>query len=98
MFNNPYGGYGGYPQQPIVFIPSPGMPPTGGPPDLNTVTSWISQLEGLKKALKEEKKDDKPKKDAPGGGVILTAMFMLLVSPITGPAVFYFFKLSGMMH
>lgn len=59
------------------------------------ITGWIRSLEELKKAFKEEKKDDKkPEKKGPNPNVIGMMLFMLLVSPITGPAMFHFFQLS----
>jgi hypothetical protein len=84
--------------------PPPFMWP-GGPysqPQRNPVeeiTNWIKGLEDMKKHFKEEKKDDKKEKKSPAPSVIGTALLMLLLSPITGPMMFYFFQLSlGIIH
>ena len=88
MYWNPYGG--NPPQQPIVFVPSPSA--GGGVPDLNTITNWISGLEQLKKVLKEEKKDNNDKKPQPN--IISMMLFMILLSPITGPIMSKFFSMG----
>lgn len=54
------------------------------------ITDWIRGLEELKKSMKEEKKDDKKKgPEVSGIGLML---LMLLISPVTGPIMFYFFQ------
>lgn len=93
MYNNmPPFMWGGYPGFPPA-APTPSQDP------VTMITSWIRGLEELKKSMKEEKKDDPKKKDSPGPGIISMALLMLLLSPITGPAMFYFFQLSlGIIH
>lgn len=81
--NSPYGGWGPYP----VYMPNNTDP-------IETITRQISQLEVLKKTLKEDKKDDDkkrhPKDNSPA---IINMMFlMLLLSPVTGPIMFKFFE------
>lgn len=96
MFNhNPYGGYGGYPQTPVVFIPSPGTPQTD---PLADIQQQIGRLEALKKIFKEEKKDDKDKKKEEAPNVVTVALFMILIAPITGPIMSKFFNMGlGML-
>ncbi len=93
MYNNPWGG--GYPPQtPVVFMPPP--PASNQPIDyVSHITQSIQQLEALKKAFKEEKKPDDKKKSEGQASVIGMMLFMILMSPITGPIVFYFFQLSA---
>lgn len=97
MFNQPFGGYPwGPPNQPIVFVPSPGSGQTSPMPgmDVDSVSRQIASLEALKKLLKEEKKDEKKddKKDKDGDPRIINMMLlMVLVSPITGPVMSHFF-------
>lgn len=86
-------------------IPPPWMwgqgPTTPTAPQLSPVqqiTDWIRGLEELKKSMKEEKKDE-PRKKGPHTSVLSCMLFMLLVSPITGPTMYYFFQLSvGLLH
>lgn len=62
------------------------------------ISGWIKGLEELKKTMKEEKVDPK-KKERPSTSIISMMLLMLLLSPITGPAMFYFFQLSlGIIH
>lgn len=62
------------------------------PSPVQQITDWIRGLEELKKSMKEEKKDEKKKgPEVSGIGLVL---FMLLIAPITGPSVFYFFQMS----
>lgn len=58
----------------------------------DVITGWITSLETLKKAFKEEKKDT-PKKSADVSPLSMM-LFMLLISPITAPAMYHFFQLS----
>lgn len=89
--------YGGYSQQPIVFVPSPAnsAPGTFG---IESITRQISELEALKKILKEAPKDDKKKPEGPN--VISMMLLMILLSPITGPIMSKFFStgLSYLPH
>lgn len=93
MFNQ----WGYPPQQPVVFIP-PQNTPSGF--DIDGITRQIAGLEALKKLMKEEKKDDKPKEaKKPDGSVIGMMLFMLLMSPITGPFIYMLFQFSaGKIH
>ena len=93
-----YPPWGVAPQQSgVVYVPSP---PTGPPPDpVAMITQWKHSLEAMEKAFKkEEKKDDKK----PRGQdlQVLNMMFlMILLSPITGPLMSYFFKWgTGLLH
>lgn len=93
-----YPMYGGFPpQQPIVFVPSPGTP--SGGLSVDNLTDTISKLEAIKKALKEEKKEEKKEKKS-DVGVLNVMMFMILMSPITGPIMSRFFSygLSMLPH
>lgn len=88
--------YPGYAIQPPMGPYMPWFPPpTQTPPQnpVEAISTWIKGLEELKKSFKEEKKDEKKKTDTPG--VIATALFMMLISPVTGPIIYYFFQLSG---
>lgn len=85
------------PQQPIVFIPSPGIPAPGGF-DIDGISRQIAGLEALKKLMKEEKKDDHHEKK-PNPNIVSMMLLMILVSPITGPIVSAFFTWGrGMLH
>lgn len=91
----------GYPN---TMIPPPWMWPQGpqspSTPPMNPaeqITNWIKSLEELKKVMKEgDKKPDDKKDNKPKGNpqVVLMALFMLLIAPITGPAMYHFFQLS----
>lgn len=78
-------------------IPPPWMWPPGQSATTrdpaSEITGWIRSLEELKKALKEEKKEDK-KKEQPVPSVFGIMLLMLLVSPVTGPGMYYFFRMS----
>lgn len=92
MFNQ--GGYPWGPSTPIVYVPTP--QPTGNNTDpfsVDTITRQIAGLEALKKALKEEKKEGGDKKKDEGGDlkIINMMLLMILVSPITGPVMSWFF-------
>lgn len=81
-----------------MSMPPPWMWPTGQtstpqPSPVQQITDWIRGLEELKKSFKEEKKDD-PKKKGTDVSVISMMLFMLLIAPITGPAMFHFFQLT----
>lgn len=86
------GGFG-YPQQPIIFIPTPGNNNSVPGFDIDGITRQIAGLEALKKLMKEEKKDggDK-KKEQPN--VFSIMLLMILVAPITGPIMSKFFSLG----
>lgn len=83
-------------------MPPPWLWPQAGPTQTApsdpaaTITQWIQSLETLKKAFKEEKKDDKPKK--PEVSIIGMTLFMLLMSPLTGPVVFWLFQQNPLVH
>lgn len=95
-YNNmppPYAPWFGMPQPTGVPQPPPQMPPD----PVAVISGWIKGLEELKKAVKEEKKDDdkkKPEKKAPDMSLFAMCLFMLLVSPITGPTMYHFFQQS----
>lgn len=83
-----------YNNMPPFNVWYPPTPPPAGPIDyVSHITQSIQQLEALKKAFKEEKKEDKGKR--PDGSVVGMMLFMILMSPITGPIVYYFFQLSA---
>lgn len=87
-----------------MSMPPPWMwpmgPSTPASPQVNPVqqiTDWIRGLEELKKSMKEEKKDD-PKKKNQDVSAISMMLFMLLIAPVTGPAMYHFFQLTiGLM-
>lgn len=84
--------WGAPPQSGVVYVPMPAPANGAGVPDINTVTSWISGLEQLKKVLREDKKDDKPKETRGGDLQVVNMMLlMILVSPVTGPVMSWFF-------
>lgn len=68
--------------------------PATQPDPAAQITQWINSLETLKKAFKEEKKEER-KKEGPNASVLGMMLFMVLMSPITGPVVYYFFQLSA---
>lgn len=79
-----WGGYAPQPAQPNV-------------PDLNTIREWSRMLKDWEKDLKGNEK--KPEVKGPSPGVISMMLLMLLLSPITGPSMYYFFQLSiGILH
>lgn len=89
----------GFNTPPPPFMPWYPPPAQGNTNPADQIAGWITSLEALKKHFKEEKKDDlKPKKgDQPS--ILAVALFMLLVSPVSGPVMYYFFRLSiGMLH
>lgn len=63
-------------------------------PNISDIQSWIRSLEDLKKSLKDEPKKDDKKKEEPKVSVIAMMAFMLLISPVTGPAMYHFFQMS----
>lgn len=84
---------------PHYNIPPPWMWPSGPstpsiPPanPVDLITGWQRSLDELKKAFKEEKKEEKKK--GPEVSLIGTVLFMLLVAPITGPMMYRFFQAS----
>jgi len=81
----PWGG----PQSGVVYVPTP--PPASGGFDIDSITRQIAGLEALKKLMKEEKKDDKPKEPKNDLQVVNMMLLMILVSPITGPVMSWFF-------
>lgn len=68
----------------------PPVQPSQNPVEL--ITGWIRGLEELKKSMKEEKKDDPKKKSGDQTSLVGMMLFMLLVSPISGPLVFWGFQ------
>lgn len=66
-------------------------------PDLHSLREYIKNLKDLEKDLKG--KDEGPKKKGPDVSVFSMMLLMLLLSPITGPSMYYFFQLSlGIIH
>ena len=59
------------------------------------ITQWKQSLEALEKAFKKE---EKPKDKKPDGSVVGMVLFMLLMSPITGPVVFWLFQQNPLVH
>lgn len=81
------------------FGPPFPIPPTpqAQPSPVQQITDWIRGLEELKKSMKEEKKED-PKKKGSDVSVLSMMLFMLLIAPVTGPAMYHFFQLTiGLM-
>lgn len=87
---NNYGGWGGYP--PPYFMP-PYMPQQSTTNPVEEITRWQSALEQMKKAFKEEKREEK-KKEGPNLQVMNVALLLLLLSPITGPMMSKFFSIG----
>lgn len=73
-------------------------PQTSNAPDLGTIREWSKMLKDWEKEIKgDEKKKPDPK--GPSPSIISVMLLMLLLSPITGGAVFELFKLSlGAIH
>lgn len=90
--NNPY-PYGGYPQQPVIFIPSPG---SNVPPGLTpqTAAEQIMAWKQVEKMIQGEKKDDKKKDEEKGPNIVSVILLMILVAPITGPIMSKFFSMG----
>lgn len=93
MYQNPWG----YPppQTPVMFMPSPGTQNSLSP---QTAAEQILAWKQVEKMLKgdEKKPDDKKKQEVSVVGMML---FMLLMSPVTGPIIYWFFQQSaGMIH
>lgn len=92
MYNNmsmpppwAWGGYAPQPTQPAV-------------PDLNTIREWSRMLKDWEKDLKG-KDEKKPDSKGPSASLVSMMLLMLLLSPITGPSMYYFFQLSlGILH
>lgn len=77
---------------------SPPMPSNPGMFDLGTIREHIKQLKDWEKELKG-KDEKKPDSKTPSASVISMMLLMLLLSPITGPSMYYFFQLSlGILH
>lgn len=76
----------------------PPMQPQNNAPDLSTIREWSKVLKEWEKDLKgTEKKPESSK--TPNASVVSMMLLMLLLSPITGPSMFYFFQLSlGILH
>lgn len=92
-------GCNNMPPPPWMWPPGPAMPAATPQNPVDILTGWQRSLDELKKAFKEEKKDDGKKKAGADGSVISMMLFMLLISPITGPSMYYFFQLSiGLLH
>lgn len=95
MYNNmppPFYPWG-FPPNPFPAAPQSNQDP------VTMITGWIKGLEELKKSMKEEKKDDPKKTNRPHASVVSMMLLMILLSPITGPIMYYFFQLSlGMLH
>ncbi len=87
----PYGYPPQPPNQPVVFIPSPGSAQGGF--DIDAISRQIAGLEALKKLMKEDKKEDK-KDDKPKPTIFAVVLLMLLISPITGVIMSKFFALG----
>lgn len=84
----------GYNNMPPPWMWGMGPPSQAAPQDpVTMITQWQTSLDALKKAFKEEKKDD-PKKKGQDVSVISMMLFMLLIAPVTGPAMFHFFQLT----
>lgn len=82
--------WGAPPQSGVIYVPTP--PPTQGGFDIDGITRQIAGLEALKKLMKEDKKDDKPKETRGGDLQVVNMMLlMILISPITGPVMSWFF-------
>lgn len=76
---------------------SPPMQTNPGMFDLSTIREHIKQLKDWEKELKGNEK--KPDSKVPNSSVISVMLLMLLLSPITGPSMYYFFQLSlGILH
>lgn len=76
----------------------PPAPPQQTAPDLSTIREWMKGLKEWEKELKGEEKK-KPDAKGPSPSVISMMLLMLLLSPITGPSMYYFFQLSlGILH
>lgn len=88
----------GYNQMPPPWMWPQGPASTAPTPSpVQQITDWIRGLEELKKSMKEEKKDD-PKKKNQDVSAISMMLFMLLIAPVTGPAMYHFFQLTiGLM-
>lgn len=80
---------------------SPWWPPNNPPTPVDpftTINQTISWLEGMKKHLKEDKKEDDNKKKRPIASEMLAmVLFMTIMSPIVGPVVYHFFSLTRVM-
>lgn len=73
-------------------------PPQSNTPDLNTVRQWMKDLKEWEKELKGST-EKKPDSKTPNASVVAMMLLMLLLSPITGPSMYYFFQLSlGILH
>lgn len=92
MYNNmnmpPPWMWGGYAPQPA----------SNSAPDLSTIREWARMLKDWEKEIKGDEKK-KPESKGPSASVISVMLLMLLLSPITGPSMYYFFQLSlGILH
>lgn len=85
---------------PPPFYPwfGPPAPTTPQMPDLHSLREYIRGLKEWEKELKGDEKK-KPESKGPNASVISVMLLMLLLSPITGPSMYYFFQLSlGILH
>lgn len=82
---------------PWMFPPMGPTSPAVNPDPAAQITQWINSLETLKKAFKEEKKDG-PKEKKPDVSIIGMMLFMVLISPITGPLVYWCFQQNPLVH
>lgn len=85
-------GYNNTMPPPWMWPSQPSAAPLSNPAE--QITGWIKSLEELKKHFKEGDKKDDPKKKGQDVSVISMMLFMLLIAPITGPAMFHFFQLT----
>jgi hypothetical protein len=70
------------------------VPGNTGGPTFGTILKDMEDFENFKKKLKEEGKDKDKKKGGPTCSVFAVALVMLLLSPITGPLMSWFFHLG----
>lgn len=83
---------------PWMWYPPNPAPQQNNTPDLNTVRQWMKDLKEWEKELKG-KDEKKPESKGPSPSFISMMLLMLLLSPITGPSMYYFFQLSiGILH
>jgi len=72
--------------------PYPWYPPASQVPKISDIQDWIRSLKDLEKSLRGEEKKDEKKPKEPKVSVFGVAALMLLLSPITGPAMYYFIQ------
>lgn len=86
-------GYANMPP-PWMWPPGPSTPSSPPQDPVQMITQWQQSLDALKKAFKEEKKEEKKPDKGFTPSIWGTALFMLLISPITGPMMFSYFQAS----